>query len=207
MTHPFCVALTGGVGSGKSRVAAGFSRLGVDVVDTDALARELTSSGSGALAEIVEAFGPGVLNQDGSLNRAGLRAAVFSDARQRKILEGILHPRIREQAAKRVEAAKSEYVLLVVPLLIESGAYWDLADRVLAVDCDPAVQIERVMRRDGLTKAAVEAILSAQTNRRERLLRADDVIRNEGTEAQLDVEVARLHLHYLKLAANRAPLR
>jgi dephospho-CoA kinase len=206
MKRPFCVALTGGVGSGKSRVAASFSRLGIDVVDTDAIARELTSTGSAVLTEIVKAFGADVLNPDGSLDRAELRTRIFSDPRQRKILEGLLHPRIRKLAAQQVESAKSDYVLLVVPLLVESDAYWDLADRVLVVDCDPAMQIDRVMRRDGLDRAAAEAMLSAQASRQERLSRADDVIRNQGTVEALDLEVSRLHLAYLKLAATSLSL-
>lgn len=207
MKRPYCVALTGGIGSGKSRVADCFSRFGVEVVDTDLIARELTAPDSPILADLAEAFGQDILGSDGSLDRAKLRQRVFSDAAQRKRLEGLLHPRIRDLAGQRVRSAKSAYVLLVVPLLVESGAYWDLADRVLVVDCDTATQVERVMKRDGVDRASVEATLSAQASRPERLARADDVIDNQEAGMNLDAVVAELHADYLKRAATSLPLQ
>lgn len=207
MSRPYCVALTGGIGSGKSRVADCFTRLGVEVIDTDIIARELTASDGPVLDRIREIFGTGVMRDDGSLDRAALRARVFADPAQRKQLESILHPLIRERVARRLHASNADYVLLVVPLLVESGAYWELVDRVLLVDCAPAEQIQRVTSRDGVSREIAEAMLAAQASPYDRRARADDVIDNNGDGSNIEGEVARLHRRYLQAATTGLPLQ
>ena len=200
MKRPYCVALTGGIGSGKSSVADCFARLGVEVVDTDLIARELTTAHSPLLQTIAEVFGPECLSADGSLDRQALRRIVFSAPDRRARLEGILYPRIRENAEQRVNSANSEYVLLVVPLLVESDAYWDIVDRVLVVDCPSDLQVRRIMQRDGIDRHLAEAMVAAQAGREARLMRADDVIDNSGENSDLDPSVRRLHEVYLQAA-------
>lgn len=208
MKRPYCVALTGGIGSGKSAVADGFAGLGVAVVDTDGLARELTRPGGDAMPEIIEAFGPESVAPDGGLDRAWMRARVFGeDTAARRRLEAILHPRIRLEAARRVARAESAYVILVVPLLVEYGGYDDIADRVLVVDCDESTQVARVIRRDGYSEARVRSMIAAQTSRQARLRTADDILLNEGGMNDLPGKVAALHQRYLAFAHERARRR
>jgi len=202
MSRPYCVILTGGIGSGKSLVANAFADLGVEVVDTDLIARELTAPSGLALTQIRETFGEQYLQVDGGLDRRRMRDKVFEEPEARVQLEGILHPLIRVRAQQIVDASTSPYVLLVVPLLVESGAYQDLADRILVVDCDPGQQIERVMQRDGVTEAKARAILAAQTSRGNRLSLADDVIDNSGDVSESMTKVQTLHRKYLQLAEN-----
>ena len=161
MTRPYCVALTGGIGSGKSLIARQFAELGAEVIDTDIIARELTGPGGLAMPAIGEAFGADYVSADGSLERGRMRATVFADPAARRRLEAILHPLIRDRAAACLARSNAPYVLLVVPLLLETAAYTDLVDRVLVVDCDPAQQVERVTRRDGLSIALVESMMAA----------------------------------------------
>jgi dephospho-CoA kinase len=198
---PFIVGLTGGIGSGKSTVERMFGELGASVVDTDAIAHTLTGPGGAAMTALQDAFGTACVLPDGSLDRQAMRERVFADAAARKHLEGILHPLIRIEAERQIAAAAGPYVLLVVPLLIETGRYLALLRRVLVVDCDPEVQITRTMRRSGLTREAVAAIMAAQLERKSRLAAADDVIDNSSDEAALRVQVERLHATYLRLAA------
>lgn len=200
----FLVGLTGGIGSGKSTVAALFEARGAVQVDTDAIAHELTVPGGAAMAPIRAAFGEGVVAPDGALDRAAMRQRVFTDGDARRRLEAILHPMIRAEADRRCGAAQAPYVILAVPLLVESGQYRDRADRILVVDCDPARQIARVVARNGLTEAQVRAILAVQASREARLAAADDVVRNEDGPDALEPQVARLHEHYLNLARQKA---
>lgn len=198
----FVVGLTGGIGSGKTTVAQLFADLGAAVVDTDLIAHELTSAGGRAMPAIATAFGQEVLREDGSLNRAAMRRLSFSDPIQRQRLEGILHPLICEESLTRCRRAEgsSPYVLLVVPLLIESGAYRDHVSRILVVDCDEARQIERVMARSGLSENEVRAIMAVQANRSTRLAAADDVVDNDGSSLELRARVSELHERYLDLS-------
>jgi dephospho-CoA kinase len=196
------VGVTGGIGSGKTTVARLFERLGAGVVDTDAIAHALTSAGGAAMEPIVARFGRSYAQPDGSLDRAAMRALVFSDAQARRDLEAILHPLIRSAANSAVQQAHTPYVLLVVPLLVETGSYREMLDRVLVIDCDEATQVERVRRRSGLSEEQVRAIMATQASRTERLRAADDVIRNDADEAALDEPVHELHVRYLSLAGH-----
>lgn len=196
----FCVGLTGGVGSGKSTAAEMFAALGPAVVDTDAISRELTAARGAAMAAVREQFGPEFVAADGSLDRERMRRLVFADAAAKKRLEGILHPMIRAEARARLSAAQAPYVILVVPLLLETGAYRDLVDRVLTVDSREEQQVERVALRSGLSENEVRAIMAAQLSRAERRARADDVLSNDGSIESLQRQVAGLHDRYLALA-------
>jgi dephospho-CoA kinase len=198
------IALTGGIGSGKSTAAGYFSELGVPVIDADQLARELVVPGSAAAEEIAAAFGPGVIGQEGHLDRARLRRIVFADPEQRRRLEAILHPRIYAEMRRRAQALQAPYCILVIPLLLET-AETAIADRVLVVDAPEALQRARARARDGLSETDLDAVLQAQVSRAERLRAADDVLVNDGDAAQLRAAVAALHQRYLRLAAAESP--
>ena len=197
---PFCVGLTGGIGSGKSRAAGMFEELGAAVVDTDAIAHELTCPGGAALNAIRSTFGDEYIATDGGLLRPRMRQLVFSDSAARANLEAILHPLIRDEARARVAAACAPYVVIVVPLLLETGAYRDLTNRVAIVDCSEEAQLARSMERSGLTEAEVRAIMATQLPRARRLAAPDDVLHNDGDLAALRQEVQALHRRYLSLA-------
>jgi dephospho-CoA kinase len=197
------IGLTGGIGSGKSTVADRLVALGAALVDTDRIAHELTAAGGAAMAPIREAFGPGVVAPDGSMDRAGMRTLAFDDPQARRRLEAILHPLIRERTDAAVRAAVGAgvpYVLVAVPLLVESGQAQGRFDRILVVDCPPDIQIERVMRRSGLERPQVEAILAVQATRDARLAVADDVVDNGGDESGLGPQIDAIHRHYLSLS-------
>ena len=198
---PYVVGLTGGIGSGKSTVADLFVSRGAALVDTDAIAHELTGPQGAAMAAIAEAFGPAVVDARGALDRAAMRRQVFADATARQRLEAILHPLIRAESDRRCQAARAPYVILAVPLLVESGSYRERVQRVLVVDCPEAVQVARVMSRNGLGEAEVQAILAAQASRQQRLAVADDVVDNGGDAAALVPQVERLHHQYLAAAS------
>lgn len=198
---PYVVGLTGGIGSGKSTVADLFVARGAALVDTDAIAHELTGPHGAAMAAITEAFGPAVVDARGALDRAAMRRLVFADATARQRLEAILHPLIRAESDRRCQAARAPYVILAVPLLVESGSYRERVQRVLVVDCPEAVQVARVMARNGLGEAEVQAILAAQASRQQRLAVADDVVDNGGDAAALVPQVERLHRQYLAAAS------
>jgi dephospho-CoA kinase len=202
---PFCVGLTGGIGSGKSSAAHIFDELGAAVVDTDEISHALTRPGGAALAAIRSAFGDEYVAEDGGLERATMRQRVFSDATARQKLEAILHPLIRKEAWARVAGAMEPYVVIVVPLLLETGAYRDLIDRVLVIDCGEDAQVARTMERSGLGEAEVRAIMAAQAPRAVRLAAADDVLVNDGDLAALRRGAGMLHQRYLALA--RAALK
>jgi len=201
----FTVGLTGGIGSGKSTVADCFAAHGVPVIDTDAIARQLSAPGGAAMKAIRAAFGEEVMQADGTLDRAGLRRRVFADAADRNQLEAILHPRIRQEVEQALATLAAPYAIIVIPLLVETGGYRDLLNRVLVVDCPEELQIARVMARNGLTHDEVQAVLAAQVGRAERLSAADDVIVNTATPAALRAEVSLLHQRYLALAAEPPP--
>jgi dephospho-CoA kinase len=199
---PFRVALTGGIASGKSTVANLFATLGVPVIDTDVIAREVVEPGQPALAAVVQAFGPDVLASDGSLDRRRLRERIFADAGARQRLNAILHPAIRAEMERQSQAAGGEYQVLVIPLLAEGGRR-DHVDRVLLVDAPEALQVERLMMRDGVTREQALASLNAQATRAARLAMADDVLHNSGRPHELRDGVAELHGKYRALAAAR----
>jgi dephospho-CoA kinase len=200
---PLRVALTGGIASGKSTVAGLFAALGVPVIDTDQVARDVVAPGTPGLAAVVARFGPEVLDAQGRLDRARMRERVFADERARRDLEALLHPLIREQVAERSRAAGGVYQIIVVPLLVETGTAGNY-DRVLVVDCDPALQRARLAVRDAAPPAQIDAILAAQATRESRLARADDVLPNTGDLPALARCVADLHARYRLLAEKHA---
>ena len=203
---PLRIGLTGGIGSGKSVVAKAFMALGVPVLCTDAIARELVEPGQPALAEIVARFGAQALRPDGSLDRAAMRRWVFSDAERRQALEAILHPRIRAEVGARLAELSAPYAVVDIPLLAESGAaYRPLLERVLVVDCPADVRRQRVALRDGISADQVDAMMAAQADDAARRAIADDVLVNTGSLEALVDQVAALDRLYRLLAAGVAP--
>ena len=196
----YVVGLTGGIGSGKSAAADLFAAHGAAVIDTDAIAHGLTKPGGAAMLLIRAEFGDGVVNADGALDRAAMRARVFADPSARRRLEAILHPLIRSESEQQLAAAGTPYAILVVPLLIEAGDYRKRVNRIAVVDCAEATQIARVMSRSGLARPEIEGILAAQARRNERLEAADDIIDNDGDMAALPPQIERLHVSYLALS-------
>ncbi|HBS16700.1 MAG TPA: dephospho-CoA kinase [Halomonas sp.] len=191
------VGLTGGIGSGKSTVARAFGSLGIGWVDADDVTREVVMPGEPALAAISEHFGNDVLHADGTLNRAALRSIVFDNPAERKWLESVTHPRVRERILVHLERLQrqSPYVLLVSPLLFESGQD-KLVDRTVVVDVPVELQLSRTRARDDVSEAQVHAILAAQLPREERLTKANDVIDNSGDHASMMQQVTQLDQHY-----------
>jgi len=206
MPAPLRIGLTGGIASGKSAVAGAFERLGVPTIDTDRLAREVVEPGQPAFDAVVAAFGPEVVGADGRLDRRALRARVFADAAVRHRLEAIMHPAIRAATAAAVATVSAPYVVIAIPLLVETGQRAAF-DRVLVVDCPPDVQLARLRERDAESAAGAAAILAAQASRESRLAAADDVIDNSGSLAALEAAVRSLHGRYLTLAAGAAAER
>ena len=201
----YVVAITGGIGSGKTTVANQFAALGIEVVDADLIAREVVEPGTPALAAIASHFGPGILDEQGRLDRRALRERIFSDPAAKSWLNALLHPIIRSEMLRQCAAASSPYCLLVVPLLVENRLT-ELADRVLVIDVDEATQIERTCRRDGVSLEQAQAILASQANRSERLAMADDVLDNQsGTTETIRERILALHETYLAFASQQAP--
>lgn len=199
------VALTGGIAAGKSAVTHRFEALGIAVYDADIAAREVVKPGSEGLAAIVQAFGSGVLDEHGQLDRAAMRRRVFADDMARHTLEGITHPRVRRWLREHADADHGPYCLLAIPLLAENIAHYRWVDRVLVVDAPEKVQLQRLTRRDGIDEALARSMMARQASREQRLALADDVIVNGGKETDLDAAVASLHERYLALAqASRA---
>jgi dephospho-CoA kinase len=194
------VGLTGGIGSGKSTVAASFQAKGIAVIDSDEIAHRITAPGGAAIAPIAAAFGESLITSDGALHRQRMRELVFEDPEQRKRLEALLHPMIREISEHEVALASSPYVLLAIPLLIESDRPRDRVHCILVVDCPESIQIERVMKRSGLSRERVQSIMDAQASREQRLAHADAVIHNHGDLASLQTQVDRLHIDFLAAA-------
>ncbi|CAG4917656.1 dephospho-CoA kinase [Paraburkholderia gardini] len=197
----FAVGITGGIGSGKSTVADLFAARGVPLVDTDVIAHRITAPGGIAMPSIARAFGPSFVAQDGSLDRTRMRALVFSDDTARSRLEAITHPLIRAETERERSEARGPYVMVVVPLLVESGSWKTRVDRVLVVDCTVETQIERVMRRNAFTREQVLAIVARQATREARLAAADDVVVNDTVSIEtLSMDVDALHRQYVALA-------
>lgn len=195
------IGLTGGIASGKSTVARLFAGHGVVVVDADVAAREAVAPGTEGLAEVVAAFGPGVLAADGSLDRAAMRARVFDDEAARRVLEGIIHPRVRVLLQRACASAPGPYVIAAIPLLAESGrAAWPWLSRVLVVDAPVAMQLQRLQQRDGIDEGLATRMLAAQADRKTRLAIADDMLVNDRTEETLAAQVDALDQRYRALA-------
>ena len=199
---PLRIGLTGGIASGKSTVADMFADLGVPVIDTDVIAREVVQPGQPALAEIRATFGDGVIAADGTLDRPAMRSIVFGDDAARRRLESILHPRISRATREQADAAGGPYQVIVVPLLVESSLR-AFVDRVLVVDCDEATQVARLLARDAGSEDQARRMLAAQSNRAERLAIADDVVANHGALDHTREQVLALHQRYLHEAAPR----
>ena len=196
----FSVGLTGGIGSGKTKVANAFAERGASVIDTDAVAHSLTSAGGAAMPLIESAFGAAMITPEGALNRARMRETVFSDVKQKTLLESILHPMIRSEVARLSHAARGPYIIYVVPLLAETG-HWKF-DRIVVVDCDEEQQIQRVTQRDNLPESLIKSIIAQQATRQQRLAMASDVLSNVGAFELLIPEIDRLHKIYCDLSSS-----
>jgi len=200
----FKIGLTGGIGSGKSRVADLLAQWGAALVDTDAIAHALTAAGGAAMPAIEREFGPQALTPEGALDRAWMRAQAFADPQMRRRLEAVLHPAIGRETERQAAAARGSYLVFVVPLLVESLDRWrSRVDRICVVDCDPDTQVARVRQRSGLTEPDIRRIMAAQAARARRLEVADDVILNDATTTpdQLRARALILHDRWLALAA------
>ncbi|MCG9714894.1 dephospho-CoA kinase [Shewanella insulae] len=196
----FTIGLTGGIGSGKTTVANLFAELGIDLVDADVVSREVVAKGTKGLTEIAQHFGPGVLLENGELNRATLRDRIFNDPSEREWLNSLLHPLIRAEMLTQLQNATSAYAILVVPLLFENGLD-RLVNCTLVVDISPELQIKRTTERDAVDAQQVKNIIASQASRDEKLSKADDVIDNQGDISALRSKVSALHNKYIKLAA------
>lgn len=199
------VGLTGGIGCGKSAVARLFAEYGIPCIDTDTVSHQLTAPGGAAMPAIVAAFGPVMRQEDGALDRAAMRALVFSQPAARQQLEAILHPLIHQESLRQLAALDAPYRLLAVPLLFESERYRSVIARSLVVDCPTELQVARVMARNGLPEAQVRSIIAAQMSREQRLLLADDVISNDAGLDALALQVDAKHRYYLACFGHAAP--
>jgi dephospho-CoA kinase len=199
MTRPLRIGLTGGIASGKSTVSQRFAELGVPVIDADVASRNVVQPGTPGLAQVVQRFGASVLDADGRLDRRALRNLIFKDSSLRQALDAILHPLIRADMEREAAQAQGPYLIMAIPLLVEGGSS-DRLDRVLVVDADETLQIQRLRARDASSEDEARAILGSQASRAARLTQADDVLLNTGTVADLRQAVERLHEQYLQLA-------
>lgn len=198
MIKRLIIGLTGGIGSGKSAVSDAFERLGADVIDTDKISHQLTMNDADTIDNITDHFGGDII-QDGILDRPKLRTIVFSDDAARLHLEKILHPRIREEVRKAVSRAVGPYIIIVVPLLVEKAQY-SFINRILVVDCEELIQVERVMKRSSLTDVEVTNIMCTQANRQERLKVANDIIINNDDLPSLLKQVRIMHDKYIQIS-------
>lgn len=199
-SRPMRIGLTGGIASGKSRVADLFAARGIPIIDTDIVARQVTEPGTPGLAAIAAAFGKDYLHSDGTLDRTHLRSLIFADPPSRQRLDAILHPLILEASMTAADKAEGPYLIFAVPLLVET-AFNNWVDRVLVVDCPPDLQQARLMSRDSETAGSAGAMIAAQASRESRLAIADDIIMNDGSLQDLEAKVERLHQVYLSLSA------
>ena len=205
--RPLRIGLTGGIASGKSTVTQRFAEFGVPVIDADVASRSVVEPGTPGLAQVVQQFGEGVLDANMQLDRGALRNLIFKDSSLRQALDAILHPLIRAEMEREAALAKGPYVVMAIPLLVEGGSADKRVDRVLVVDADEMLQIQRLQARDGCSEQQARAILSAQASRAQRLAAADDVVLNTGTVAELRQSVDRLHDKYLQLAQTSSSRR
>lgn len=193
------IALTGGIGSGKTQVSDSFSRLGVPVIDTDVISRQLVEPGQHALEQITTTFGHQLLLESGQLDRSGLRKIIFDNSSARQQLQDILHPAIRNEVQRQLQMITDPYVIIVIPLYVETGQFLK-TDRVLVVDCPEEIQRDRVISRDKISSEAFEKIFNAQATREQRLAVADDVIVNDADLGTLQDKVNKLHEQYLHIS-------
>jgi dephospho-CoA kinase len=199
----FCVALTGGIATGKSAVTQRFAGLGVPVFDADVVARDMVATGQPALSEIAAAFGAQVLTSSGELDRARMREIVFADTRTRHRLESIIHPRVRSVLLGQAQACAAAYCVLAIPLFVECRNDYAWVNRLLTTDTPREIQLRRLLQRPGIDAEMARRMLDAQVSREQRLALANDVIDNTGPIDALDAVVVRLHRRYLSLAARR----
>jgi len=201
--HPYTIALTGGIASGKTLISNEFKKLDVPIIDTDVIAHQIVEPGQPALHKIKNTFGSNILDENGRLRRKDLRKLIFTDPEARRKLESILHPIIRQEVSNAIARVKYNYCIVVIPLLAEHGAYPNV-DRVLVVDVDPETQITRLMVRDNSSRQRAEQALMSQASRQQRLDIADDVLDNSGSPELIAQAVAQLHRKYTALAIHRA---
>ena len=193
------VGLTGGIGSGKSAAANFFQNEGITVIDADGLSREVIEEGTPGFASIVEYFGSKIIDSDGSINRAHLRKEVFDDDKKKKLLESIIHPLVRELMVKKIAVSKSPYSIIMVPLIFETNSMGNY-NRILVIDCDPKLQLQRAMLRDNNSKAQIEKIMDSQCSREERISIANDIIPNNDSLENLKIRSIAMHKFYLGLS-------
>ena len=193
------VGLTGGIGSGKSAAANFFQNEGITVIDADGLSREVIEEGTPGFVSIVEYFGSKIIDSDGSINREHLRKEVFDDDKKKKLLESIIHPLVRELMVKKIAASKSPYSIIMVPLIFETKSMSNY-NRILVIDCDPKLQLERAMLRDNNSKAQIEKIMDSQCSREERISIANDIIPNNDSLENLKIRSIAMHKFYLGLS-------
>jgi dephospho-CoA kinase len=205
MKRPYCVGLTGGIGSGKTSATDRFSGLGVPVIDADTISHEVVQPGQPALQAIAECFGTEVINADGHLRREYLRKLIFDDPSARLKLEAIIHPQVFNEISRRLSLVKFPYCIVCSPLLLESKSAYDV-DRILVIDASENLQIERASRRDNSEECEIKKIIDSQSNRQDRLARADDIIINDKDLSFLQEQVDKLHEKYLKIAKNGVAL-
>lgn len=199
----FVVALTGGIGSGKTTVAHLFAKQGVHLIDTDHIARELVKPGQAALQSLIHHFGSDILHQDGSLNRKALRTHIFEHPHERLWLENLLHPKIQHEVKHQLQQATGPYTMIIIPLLTENYRQaYPFIDRICVVDCEEHLQLERTITRDGITREVANQMIQSQISRERRLLLATDVIINNHDLSALEAQVMALHQQYLTLSRN-----
>jgi dephospho-CoA kinase len=195
------IGLTGGIGSGKSTVADIFSSLGISIIDADLIAHQLTQPGNACFNEIKELFGENFIDSNGELNRKKIAETIFSNPSKKTDLENILHPRIKQRMLQAIEQTKAEhYIILVIPLLLESN-FTDLVDRIIVVDADDDIRIQRIQQRDHRSEEQIKDIINSQVDRNQRLQRADDILYNNGELGVLRDAVSLLHRQYIEMSS------